>query len=193
MQRIKWNSTQEFPSNLKEPKKKGCKSNIQLLQDLVKFLVNLGRVAPETTLFPLNHLPNDQDHFIEYERIKQQTQTSDPQKSNHHESAWHSLIAKTKGYQSLSQIIPSIWKNCDFLSQCAGSGTSGGLAILWNPATVSNRDSFSFPRIFTVVFQPIGSSQCSLSQMYTGRFQPLFGLSNGFSYTLDSGWVFQSN
>jgi exonuclease III len=55
-------------------------------------------------------------------------------------------------------IFQRIWRNCNFISTDS-AGASGGLAILWNPASISIHNPFSTVGTITASFQIIGSNQ----------------------------------
>jgi exonuclease III len=55
-------------------------------------------------------------------------------------------------------IFQRIWRDCNFISTDS-AGASGGLAILWNPASISIHNTFSTVGTITTHFKIIGSTQ----------------------------------
>jgi hypothetical protein len=62
------------------------------------------------------------------------------------------LLQETKCAGTEAEIIfQRIWRDCNFISTDA-AGASGGLAILWNPTSISVYNPFSTAVTITVSF-----------------------------------------
>jgi exonuclease III len=79
------------------------------------------------------------------------------------------LIQETKcAGKTAEDILKRCWRNCDSY-QTDSKGASGGLAILWNPATVILDQGFSTSNTITTHYRAIGSDK---EGMITNAYGP---------------------
>jgi exonuclease III len=79
------------------------------------------------------------------------------------------LIQETKcAGKTAEDILKRCWRNCESY-QMDSKGASGGLAILWNPATVILDQGFSTPSTITMHYRAIGSDK---EGMITNAYGP---------------------
>jgi exonuclease III len=79
------------------------------------------------------------------------------------------LIQETKcAGKTAEDIIKRCWRNCESY-QTDSKGASGGLAILWNPATVILDQGLSTPCTITTHYRAIGSDK---EGMITNAYGP---------------------
>jgi exonuclease III len=75
------------------------------------------------------------------------------------------LLQETKCAGAEAEIIfQRIWRDCNFISTDA-AGASGGLAILWNPASIRVYNPFSTVGTLTASFQSLARTRRGTSRM----------------------------